>query len=248
MMMLLSFVIGASVSSFCQVIGYRLPKKLSFIRGRSYCPHCLTSLRWYELIPIVSFVIQFGRCRTCQRKIPKLHVILEIGMGLLFSINFLILGMSIEFVMACLLFALLCIVFVTDILYMTIPNRVLLVFFPLFLAYQLIHPLYQWWEPVVGSLTGMLIVAIVILISKGGMGGGDMKFMAVLGSLLGPQRVLLTFVLACFIGAMIGFYLISFKNWETIRPMPFAPSIVMAVILTFYFGEQMFALYISLFT
>lgn len=85
------------------------------------------------------------------------------------------------------------IILVSDITYMLIPNKVLLFFLPFFLIMRMVHPLDPWWSPIIGSIIGFGIIAIIILFSRGGMGAGDMKLFGVLGIILGTQKVLLAF-------------------------------------------------------
>ncbi|WP_325034799.1 prepilin peptidase [Lentibacillus sp. Marseille-P4043] len=148
--------------------------------------------------------------------------------------------------MALLLMSMLIIIFVSDITYMLIPDKLLLFFLPLFIVMRYVEPLDPWWSAIVGALIGFAVIAIVILVSRGGMGAGDMKLFGVLGIVLGMQKVLLAFFLACVIGAFIGMLLLLFKVIERKQPIPFGPYIVVAAIVTYFYGDSLLNWYLNL--
>lgn len=241
------FVFGAVFGSFFNVVGLRLPKKEPFHDDRSYCPHCKTELTAKELIPIVSFIIQVGKCRTCKARISPLYPMIELATGLLFLYSFLQFNLRIELITAILFISLLMIVFVTDITYMLIPNRLLLFFLPLFIIMRIYEPLRPWYDAIIGAIVGYGLVAIIIIVSKGGMGAGDMKLLGLLGIVLGWKLVLLTFFLAAFLGAIIGGFLMLIKRVKRKQPIPFGPYIVIAAIISYFYGEEVVTFYLSFF-
>lgn len=241
------FVFGAVFGSFFNVVGLRLPKKEPFHDDRSYCPHCKTELTAKELIPIVSFIIQVGKCRTCKARISPLYPMIELATGLLFLYSFLQFNLRIELITAILFISLLMIVFVTDITYMLIPNRLLLFFLPFFIIMRIYEPLSPWYDAIIGAIVGYGLVAIIIIVSKGGMGAGDMKLLGLLGIVLGWKLVLLTFFLAAFLGAIIGGFLMLIKRVKRKQPIPFGPYIVIAAIISYFYGEEVVTFYLSFF-
>src|SRR5699024_10935150 len=168
-------VLGLVLGSFFNVIGLRLPLKQAFSSNRSRCPHCTHVLSWYELLPIISYLLQQGTCRHCQAKISPVYPVTALFTGVLFAVSFSFTGFQLELITALLLVALLGIIFVSDITYMCIPDEVLLFFCPLFIFMRLVQPLDPWWSAFAGGLGAFLLIAVIILISRGGMGGGDMK-------------------------------------------------------------------------
>src|SRR5690625_3649547 len=118
------FTVGIIFGSFFNVVGLRLPKQIPFHSGRSYCPSCKKQLYWYELIPVVSYMLQRGKCNGCKTTISPLYPIIEISTGILFAFSYTTFGFHVDFVIALLLISMLIIIFVTDIAYMLIPNKV----------------------------------------------------------------------------------------------------------------------------
>lgn len=241
------FIFGAVFGSFFNVVGLRLPKKETFHDDRSYCPHCKTELTAIELIPVISYIIQCGKCRTCKEKISPLYPIVELATALLFLYSFIVFNLRIELVTAILLISLLMIVFVSDITYMVIPDRLLLFFLPLFIIMRIYEPLTPWYDSILGAIVGFGLVFIIIVVSRGGMGAGDMKLFGLLGIVLGWKLTLLAFFLSAFIGAVIGGLLMLFKKVKRKQPIPFGPYIVVATLITYFFGEQILTYYLSFF-
>lgn len=237
------FIFGCIFGSFFNVVGIRVPKNLSFLKGRSYCPKCKRTLRFYELIPVLSFMIQRGKCLNCNQTISFIYPFIEIITGCLFAFSYYKLGLTFELITALLLMSMLIILFVTDIKYMLIPNKILLFFLPFFILMRILQPLVPWYDALIGGFVGFIFLALIIIISKGGMGAGDMKLFGVLGLVLGTFKVLLTFFLAAFFGAIIGIILMSLKIIKRKEPIPFGPFIFLATLITYFYGDELFNLY-----
>lgn len=239
------FLFGIVFGSFFNVVGIRVPKKIPFHNDRSYCPNCETQLRFYELIPVLSYVFQRGKCRTCQTKISFIYPFIELTTGLLFAFAFIYFGFQLELIVALLLISLLMIIFVSDIFYMLIPNKVLLFFLPLFIIARIFIPLDPWYDALIGAVVGYVLLAIIIIVSKGGMGAGDMKLFGVIGFALGWKNILLTFFLAALFGALIGGMLMLFKKVKKGEPIPFGPFIVLGALISYFYGDAMIEFYLS---
>lgn len=240
------FIFGTVFGSFFNVVGLRLPKKKSFTKGRSFCPTCQNKLSYYELIPIFSYIIQRGRCRHCKKKISFIYLMTELITGIVFALSYSQIGFSIELIMALLLMSMLIIIFVTDINYMLIPNKILLFFLPIFIVLRIVEPLDPWHSSITGAIVGYLLIALIIVVSKGGMGAGDMKLFGVLGIVIGLAKVLLTFFIASLFGAIVGGILMAFKIIDRKQPIPFGPYIVFGAIVTYFYGGEIFNFYLSL--
>lgn len=245
--MIFIFIFGITLGSFFNVVGLRVPQKIPFTNDRSNCPSCHKQLTWYELIPILSFFLQRGKCRSCHKKISPIYPSVELLTGLLFISSYLKIGFEVEFITALLLIAMLMIILVSDITYMIIPNKVLLFFLPLFIIMRMIQPLEPWWSAVIGAVVAFLLIAIIILISRGGMGAGDMKLFGLLGIVLGTGKVLLTFFLASLLGSIIGMCLMLFKIVERKQPIPFGPYIIIATIISYFYGDLFIMWYLKFF-
>lgn len=243
---LVFFILGLIFGSFFNVVGLRLPQHQSFSTGRSYCPHCHTPLKSYELIPVISFLLQRGKCRHCKKSISIMYPLIELLTGCLFSLSYALIGINTELIVAILLMSMLMILFVSDLTYMIIPNKVLLFFLPLFILLRIIEPLTPWSSSITGAIVGFLIIAFIILISNGGMGAGDMKLFGVLGVVLGLKHVILTFFLSSLIGAVISFGLILFKKIDRRQSVPFGPYIVAGAIISYFYGHDIINWYVNL--
>lgn len=240
------FVFGTVFGSFFNVVGLRVPKNIPFHNDRSFCPNCKKQLRYYELIPIVSYLLQKGKCRNCKSKISFMYPFVELITGLLFTFSFLKLGFQLELIVALLLISLLIIIFVSDYTYMLIPNKILIFFLPLFIIARIIIPLDPWFDPIIGAVVGYVLIALIIIISNGGMGAGDMKLFGVIGIVLGWKNVLLTFFLASLFGALIGGIFMLIKKVNRGEPIPFGPFIVLGTIISYFYGDTLIDIYLSL--
>lgn len=241
------FLFGITFGSFFNVVGLRVPKRIPFVSDYSHCPSCEHRLHWHELIPVVSFLWQKGACRHCDVRISALYPSMELLTGLLFSYSYYIFGFQTELITAILFISLLVIISVSDIAYMLIPNKILLFFLPPLIIMRIISPLNPWYDMIIGAFLGFILIALIIIISKGGMGAGDMKLFFVLGIVLGWKQVLLTFFLASLIGTIFGLFLKCLQKLKRRQPIPFGPSIAIAAIISYFHGEMLLALYLNLF-
>ncbi|WP_430784804.1 prepilin peptidase [Virgibacillus flavescens] len=247
-LIILFFILGLIFGSFFNVVGLRLPVNQPFTNDRSICPACEHTLNWYELVPVLSHLLQLGKCRHCKATISAVYPFGELTTGLLFALSYIITGLNLELITALLLVSMLMIIFVSDIKYMLIPNKVLLFFLPFFVVMRFLQPLDQWWTSIAGALAGFGITAIIIFASKGGMGAGDMKLFAILGFILGLEHILLVFFLSTILGAITGSLLLLLKLINRKQPIPFGPYIVIAAITTYFYGESIINWYIKFYT
>lgn len=241
------FIFGITFGSFFNVVGLRLPKGLAFSSDRSYCPHCQHQLTWLELIPIFSFFLQKGACRHCHKRISFIYPLVELFTGLLFSYAYWHIGLTLELVTAILLVSLFMIVFVSDITYMIIPNKLLLFFLPWFMIMRIVSPLLPWYDALIGAFVGFTVIAAIILISGGGMGAGDMKLFGIIGIILGWQATLLTLFLAALLGAVLGSLIMWFQKSDRKQPIPFGPYIIVAALISYFYGAEIIRIYLTVF-
>jgi len=239
-------IVGLILGSFFNVIGLRVPKKQSIVAPSSYCPKCHHQLKALELIPVVSYLIQGGKCRQCKARINSLYPIVELMTGLLFFTSPLILGWSSELFIAWTLISLLMIIFVSDVTYMIIPDRVLLFFTLLFFIERLFIPLNPWWDSIVGAALGFVLLLFIAILSKGGMGGGDIKLYALLGLVLGTRIVLLSFFLAILFGTLFGIIGLATGKLKRKNPIPFGPFIGAGTLTAYFYGDLLLHFYLHL--
>ncbi|MGG3888701.1 prepilin peptidase [Metabacillus fastidiosus] len=240
-------IVGFLLGSFYNVVGLRVPKNESIIAPRSTCPGCRHTLTAAELIPVVSFLLQKGKCRKCGRKISALYPVVELMTGALFFTALMLVGLSLELMIALTLISLFMIIFVSDIKYMIIPDRVLLFFLALFIIERIIYPLYPFYDSIIGGAVGFSLLYIIAYVSKGGMGGGDIKLFGVLGIVLGLKIVLLAFFLSTIVGVLDGACRILLGKHKKRTPIPFGPSIMVGTLTAYFFGNELIHWYFSLF-
>ncbi|MDQ0156123.1 prepilin peptidase [Robertmurraya andreesenii] len=245
-MYLLIFIYSLLFGSFFNVVGLRVPLKKSIIAPRSACPNCNHQLKAYELIPVLSYVIQGGKCRQCKAGISPIYPLVELMTGLLFVSAPLVLGWTAELFVAWTLISLFMIIFVSDINYMLIPDKILLVFAGIFLLERIFIPLTPWWDSILGATIAFSLLLLIAIVSKGGMGGGDIKLMALVGFVVGTKVMLLSFFLATLFGAVFGVFGLLFKIVKRSKPIPFGPFIAAGTITAYYFYEEIVNTYLQL--
>jgi leader peptidase (prepilin peptidase) / N-methyltransferase len=234
------FILGAVLSSFGGVVGYRLPKGMKIVSvERSQCDHCERQLNWYELFPIVSFLAAAGKCRTCKKRIPIIYMVVEVLSGILYAFSFLKYGFSLELILACSLILLCAIIFVSDLLYLIISDKVLIVFFVWFLTLQVAFEYRSWLDAIAGGLLGFLFLLLLAILSKGGIGGGDIKLMGVLGLVLGFQGAYLTLMIASVVGVLVAIVGLITKKYNRKTAIPFGPYIAVGALVTFYYRVEL---------
>lgn len=241
------FIFGVTFGSFFNVVGLRIPKNLTIIKDQSHCPHCNETLRWHELIPVLSFLWQKGLCRNCRARISSIYPVMEFVTGLLFAYSYFQFGFQYELMTSILLISLLVIIIVSDLTYMLIPNKIILFFLPLLVISRIIAPLTPWYDMILGAVVGYFIIALIIILSRGGMGAGDMKLFFILGIALGWKVTLFTLFLASLLGACIGLILLSLQRVERLQPIPFGPYIAIAAIISYFHGDTLISAYLQLF-
>ncbi|WP_409289542.1 prepilin peptidase [Peribacillus sp. SCS-37] len=240
------FFVGLILGSFYNVVGLRVPLKKSIIYPRSACPYCKHVLGPAELVPVLSYLIQGGKCRSCKGRISPLYPMMELLTGVLFAASPLLLGWTSELFIAWTLISLFTIITVTDLKYMIIPDKILLFFAVIFLFERILMPLDPWWDSLLGAAAGFFLLLAIAIISKGGMGGGDIKLFALLGLVVGTKLMLLSFFLSTFYGAVLGLAGMRLGAVKKGKPIPFGPFIVLGTLTAFYLGQKILAWYSGL--
>lgn len=233
---IIMFILGTIIGSFFNVVGYRLPKGLSIVKPPSHCPHCDKQLTFIELIPILSYLIQRGKCRKCHRSISIIYPIIEFLTGLLFVISYLIWGLNFELLVSLIFVSIILVAVISDIRYMIISDEVL-IFGGIALF---IVRLYMNGDIISLLINAILPFIIAFLIKLGGdfifkkesLGGGDIKLMILFGIVLGWPLALLSILFASFIALPIALIILKIKNTNII---PFGPFLGLAALLIYFF-------------
>lgn len=242
------YIVGAIFGSFFNVVGLRVPKNESIVRPRSHCTNCKQQLSALELIPIFSYLLLRGKCRNCKVKISPIYFYIEFFTGLLFAFAYYFYGFTSELLVALFFISLLMIIFVSDIHYMIIPDKILLFFAPILLVIRLtIAPLSPWWDSFLGAIVGFVLLLIIAIVSRGGMGGGDIKLFAVIGIVVGWKGVLLTLIFACLFGTIIAGTMLLIGHLKRGEPIPFGPYITIGALITYFYGNEILHWYLQWF-
>ncbi len=235
------FLYGIVIGSFLNVCIYRLPQKENIVKIRSHCMSCGYQLKWYDLVPLFSYLFLGGKCRQCKQKISLQYPAVELLNGVLYCMVFAEYGFSIESLLYALLVSALITLSVIDFRTYEIPVGINLFILALGLI-RVITDDSNWLSYAVGFLLVSGFLYIVYWITRGrGIGGGDIKLMAVCGLLLGWKLILLSFVLGCIIGSVI--HLIRMKVSGQGHVLAFGPYLSMGVMLSVFAGNQMIAWY-----
>jgi len=256
------FLFGTIIGSFLNVVIYRFNTGKTIVSGRSICMNCGHNLRWYELVPIFSFLLQLGKCRRCKSKISRQYPIVEILTGVVFTLVFFkflpILFFSpilylLYVALFAFIFSLLIVISVYDLKHKVIPDKLVLVFIIVSFSTIFINP--QIFGSIIALpslpyiISGPLLSLPFVLIwflSKGRlMGLGDGKLILGIGWMLGISQGIFSIILAFWIGAVLGIFLMIFsKNLPDGKAgkigmkteIPFAPFLIASVFITFFFN------------
>jgi len=253
------FVFGAVVGSFLNVCIARLPEKKSLVRPGSHCPTCSTPIRWYDNVPLFSFLILRGKCRQCGTSISFQYPAVELLTAVLFVLlvrqfpNPVALGIYAVFTCS------LIVVTFIDFKHYIIPDEISIPGVFIGLAVSLLPNSLTGGQMVSGSFFNSLIGCIVgggllyltalfslAVFKKEGMGGGDIKLLAMVGAFLGWKLALMTIVLGSVLGAIVGVTLIGLGVKKRTDYIPFGPFLALAAILSLLYGDIIFSLYMSM--
>ncbi len=235
-MSILVFIFGLLMGSFYNVVGLRLLKRESIIKPRSHCPNCKYQLKWYENIPVVSFLFLKGKCKNCKNKISYMYILIELLTAFLFLFSYRIFGLSPNFFIALVISSLISIIFITDIKEMIILDEALvtsafLIFIIKIISYGIRDALLSLFS---GSVVFLFIYGIMLfgnfLFKKESLGGGDIKLSFISGMILGIPLGIFYIIFASFLAFPYAIYL-SIKKKEGI--LPFGPFLAVSLYLTY---------------
>jgi prepilin signal peptidase PulO-like enzyme (type II secretory pathway) len=239
--------LGLLAGSFLNVVIYRLPRKLSVVWGRSFCPRCKKKISWFDNLPLLSFILLKGRCRHCRSPISWRYPVVELLTGVLFVLGVLRLGdlSSLNYLkiaelgLTLILFSALVVIFFIDLEHQVIPDEILLPVIFLFLLSKISASPFNTFLPAAGA---SLFLFLIWAVTRGrGMGLGDVKLAFLMGLVLGFPKVVVAFYLAFLTGAIIGVILILVKKARFGQKIAFGPFLAAATVVTFLWGEKIFS-------
>jgi leader peptidase (prepilin peptidase) / N-methyltransferase len=245
---LYAFTMGLCIGSFLNVCIYRLPAGKSIVRPPSACPACGYAIRWYENIPLLSYIFLRGRCRGCRATIALRYPIVELLTGLAALAVVSHFGIQLQSLIYFLFVAALILVTFIDIDHRIIPDSISLPGIPLGFAASFLLPNVGWTDSLIGILLGggsLLVIAwgYQLIAGKEGMGGGDIKLLAMIGAFLGWKGVLFTIMGSSFIGTLVGLVLMLKARKGMKLAIPFGPFLSMGAVIYLFFGERIIAWY-----
>lgn len=239
------FLYGIVIGSFLNVCIYRIPKQENIAKVRSHCMQCDHQLKWYELIPLFSYLLQGGKCRVCKTKISVQYPLIEGANGILYVFIFMINGINVDSLLYCLLTSTLLVLSVIDFRTYEIPigiNYFILMLGVLRTALHYTH----WTDHVIGFFIVSVVLYMIIIATKGrGIGGGDMKMMAVCGLFLGWKEIILAFLLGCIIGSVV--HVIRMRVTKCDHVLALGPYLSIGVFISMLWGTQWISWYFGQF-
>lgn len=241
------FIFGCVIGSFLNVCIYRIPAGFSVAKGRSYCPSCTTTLKPYDMVPILSYLILGGKCRNCKAPISIQYPLVEILTGITFTLTAVQYNVSLDSVLICLFVCCLITDAGIDIKTMELPNEIAIGIFLLGMIRLILNPA-DWISFLLGAVIISVPMLLVALFTNG-FGGGDIKLCAAAGLFLGFKAILLGTFIGCILGAIYAVYLVIMKRGGRKTQFAFGPFLCAGFfiaalytdpILTFYFSSIVF--------
>lgn len=245
------FLFGLIIGSFLNVLIYRLPKHESIIHPGSHCPYCGKPIKFYDNIPVISYLILKARCRYCKSKISLRYPIVELITGIIFACIFLKYGFSIDTIVLLILSASLIAITFIDLDQRIIPNAIsypgIIMGFVSSFFVSLNNPV----SSIIGLLTGSGILFLTAFVYKSitgieGMGMGDVKLMGMIGAFLGWEASIFTIVTSALIGSIVGIGLMIFAGKGKRFAIPYGPFISFSAVIYLFYGKIIIELYLRL--
>lgn len=239
-----AFTLGAMVGSFLNVVIARLPQAgQSIVFPASRCPACNTAIRWHDNIPLVSFFLLRRRCRSCRASISWRYPAVELAMALLSLVLFKQFGLSVAFGIYFLYTAALLAIIFIDAEHQIIPDVISLPGIGLALVLSLVNPYVGWQDAAIGILVGggsfYLIAWVYYLITKReGMGGGDIKLLAMIGAFQGWQALPFVVFISSLLGTVVGIGAMVKQRQGGRTVIPYGPFLAIAALLYLFFRRE----------
>ena len=238
------FILGTVIGSFLNVVILRLKNKKSVFKKPSHCPFCKKKLKWHELIPIISFVLQKGRCRKCKKKISWQYPLVEFFTGLVFVLIGIYSSGFINIAFLLVVSCFLIIIFVYDLKYYLVPNKII---YPVIIITFLYNFYSAFFNKLLAGILGGLFFLIIVLISQGKwMGMGDVKIGVLMGLLLGLPQLFTALFLAFLIGGVVSIILLALKKKALKSEIPLGPFLTGATFITLLWGDILLNWYLNL--
>ena len=244
------FVFGTLIGSFLTVCIYRMPREQSIVTPRSACPKCGRHIGWYDNVPLLSFILLGGRCRNCQASIPFRYPVVELVNGVGYVAILWRFGWGWPALVYGVFFSALLVISWIDWDFLTISDAITLPGIILgVLCSSWILPV-GFFDSLIGVIVGggvLLAMAWIspFLFGKEGLGGGDIKLLAMVGAFLGWQLALVTLMIASILGALVGVGLMAMSALKRGQYMPFGPFLALGAGISLLFGPEILGWYLG---
>lgn len=244
-----SFLFGAVVGSFLNVVILRLPdEEQSIVFPGSHCPHCGTPLHWYENIPVLSYIVLGGKCRSCKTRISAQYPVVELCMAILTMALYNRFGFSFEIFFYFLFLAGLLVIIFIDLHHQVIPDVISLPGIVIGFAGSFFTSQVSWQQSGLGILIGGGILYSIafgyyLLTKRDGMGGGDIKLLAMIGAFLGWQSLLYVVFASSLTGSIVGVSVMLKQGKGARMRIPFGPFLALSAMSYLFFQDTIFKLW-----
>lgn len=248
---LFALVFGMVVGSFLNVCICRMPNNESIVSPPSHCPHCSYQIRWYDNIPLLSYLILRGKCRGCGAHISLQYPLVELLNGVLALFLFLRFGPTLAFAALFLLCSALVVITFIDIEHQIIPDEISLSGIVVGFVLSFFLKGHTWLNSLLGILLGggsLLLVAYIYqrLTGKDGMGGGDIKLLAMMGAFLGWKAIPFIIFASSLIGSVVGISIMLLQKKDSKLAIPFGPYLAFGAVLYIFYGKPLIHWYLNL--
>jgi len=243
---------GLAWGSFLNVVIFRLPLGMSLMKPPSFCPECNKKIKFYDNIPVFSYVFLRGKCRTCGIKIPFSTLLVEILTPLSFLLIYQKYSLSFFFFVSCLFASAMIVLGFIDFYHQILPDEITLPGLALALVYAPFRPDLNLRQALIGAVVGagfLLFIygAYYLFRKKEGLGMGDVTMMLLIGAFLGWKLTFFTLILASFVGAIVGVLFILFRKKDLQYSLPFGTFLAPAAYIALLWGEPIIQAYLGLF-
>ncbi len=239
-----AFVFGAMIGSFLNVCIWRIPEGKSIVFPSSHCPKCGQAIRPWDNIPILSWLVLRGRCRDCGDSISPRYPLVELLTALLSLAIFWLYGPSLQYLAGFFFAAVLVVITFIDFDHQIIPDVISLPGIPVFFLLGWFVMGVPFWECLLGILVGggflyLIAVGYELLTKREGMGGGDIKLLAMIGAFLGWKSLFFVVFMSSILGALVGVAVIVLKGRDMKYAVPFGPFLSIAAVLYLFVGREL---------
>jgi len=239
-------LLGLLVGSFLNVCIYRLPRRESIVFPASHCPACGAAIRPWDNVPILAWLWLRGRCRDCRAPIAWRYPLVEAVNGAAWGWLAWRYGLRGEALAYALFFSTLLVVTLIDLDYQIIPDRISLPGIPIAMVTAVAIGRLTWLDALLGAALPAVLFLAVFVLSRGGMGLGDVKLIAMIGAFLGWQLALLTILVAACGGSLVGVAMMLFQGKGRKTAVPFGPFLALGAVVSLLWGAQLLRWYLAL--